>query len=99
MDQNDILNNKLIKTINKIEKSEAKIRQEKDTALIELRKQISKDTFIGMVDKIIEQGYSDEKHAVEEIKQKEINEQKLEYDDYIAVLRMYDNIAPHITIK
>lgn len=99
MEYNDILSKDLIRRINKIEKEDAKIQQEKENALIEIRKQISKSTFEDILDKIIEEGYENEKANVEEIKEKQRNKQKVEYDDYISILKMYENIAPNITEK
>lgn len=96
MEQNDILSNKLIKEITKIEKLEASIQLKKETALIEIRKQFPKETFIEITDKICQYGYSDEKMVVESIKEKEAKKQKLEYDDYVAILRMYSSIEPNI---
>ena len=99
MEQNDILSKKLIKKINKIEKMEALIKSEKDKALIEIRKQLPKDTFKEMSEKIGQHAYSDEQLIVEEIQEKEAQKQKLEYDDYIAILRIYNAIAPNMIQK
>lgn len=99
MEQNDILNNKLIKKISKIEKMEAAIKMQKDAALLEIKKQLPKKTFLEMTEMIDEYAYSDEQLVVEEIRGKEAQKQKLEYDDYIAVLRIYNNIAPNMIEK
>lgn len=98
MEQNDILSNKLRKKMNKIERMEAEIKEEKDSVLKEIKKEVPQKTFIEMTDKIIKYAYTEEKKAAKEIKEKEENS-KLEYDDYVAVLKMYDNIAPNITKK
>lgn len=101
MEQNDILSNKLIKEINRIEKMEAQLREEKNKALSEIKKQLPKDTFVEMADKIISslRVYSDEQEIAKYLKQKELDKQKLEYDDYIAILKIYNNMIPSVTKK
>lgn len=89
MDQNDILSNKLIKKINKIEKMEAKLQHEKEVARQNILKEISKRTFDELMSKVEENGYPDEQLIVEDIQKKEVQRQKIEYDDYITVVRMY----------
>lgn len=89
MDQNDILSNKLIKRINKIEKLDAKLQHEKENVRQDIIKEISKKTFDELIDKVEENGYPDEQLIVENIRKKEIERQKIEFDDYIAVVRMY----------
>lgn len=89
MDQNDILSNKLIKKINKIEKMEAKLQHEKEVARQNILKEISKKTFDELMSKVEENGYPDEQLIVEDIQRKEVQRQKIEYDDYITVVRMY----------
>ena len=89
MDQNDILSNKLIKKINKIEKMEAKLQYEKEVARQNILKEISKRTFDELMSKVEENGYPDEQLIVEDIQKKEVQRQKIEYDDYITVVRMY----------
>ena len=89
MDRNDLLSNKLIKRINKIEKSDAKLQHEKEIARQDILKEISKETFDELLDKVEENGYPDEQLIVENIRKKEAERQKIEYDDYITVVRMY----------
>lgn len=89
MDQNDILSNKLIKKINKIEKMEAKLQHEKEIARQDILKEISKKTFDELMSKVEENGYPDEQVIVENIQRKEVERQKIEYDDYITIVRMY----------
>lgn len=89
MDRNDILSNKLIKKINKIEKSDAKLQLEKEAARQDILKEISKATFDELLDKVQKDGYPDEQLIVKNIRKKEKERQKLEYDDYIAIVRMY----------
>lgn len=93
MEQNDILSKQLIHKINKIEKLEAKIREEKEEARNEIKKQISKKTFDEMISQISEDGYAEEQVIVQEIENKELEKQKIEYEDYIAVLKMYSTIS------
>lgn len=93
MEQNDILTKQLIREINKIEKLEAKIREQKEHARNEIKKQISKKTFDEMTNQISENGYGEEQVIVEEIEKKELENQKIEYEDYIAVLKMYSTIS------
>ena len=96
MERNDILSSKLIKKINRIENMEAILKKEKDEALAEIKKQLPKDTFVEMADKIIDSShvYSNEQEIAKGLKQKEIDKQRLEYDDYIAILRIYSNMIP-----
>lgn len=89
MDQNDILSNKLIKKINKIERMEAKLQHEKEIARQDILKEISKKTFDELMSKVEENGYPDEQVIVENIQRKEVERQKIEYDDYITIVRMY----------
>lgn len=89
MDRNDILSNKLIKKINKIEKIDAKLRTEKEAARQDILKEISKETFDELLDQVEKDGYPDEQLIVENIRGKEADRQKIEYDDYITVVRMY----------
>mgnify|MGYP005855670069 FL=1 len=89
MDQNDILSNELIKKINKIEKMEAKLQHEKEIARQDILKEISKKTFDELMSKVEENGYPDEQVIVENIQRKEVERQKIEYDDYITIVRMY----------
>ena len=93
MEQNDILSKQLTHKINKIEKLEAKIREEKEEARNEIKKQISKKTFDEMISQISEDGYAEEQVIVQEIEDKELEKQKIEYEDYIAVLKMYSTIS------
>lgn len=96
MEQNDILSNGLLKKINKIEKLEASIKKQKEEALIAIRKELPKTTFLELTKQISDNGYSDEQLLVEEISDKEAKRQKLEYDDYIAILKMYNGIASNM---
>lgn len=89
MDRNDILSNKLIKKINKIEKINAKLQLEKEEARQDILKEISKETFDELLDQVEKDGYPDEQLIVENIRKKEADRQKIEYDDYITVVRMY----------
>lgn len=89
MERNDILSNKLIKKINNIEKSEAKLQSEKENARQEILKEVSKKTFDELLDKVEENGYPNEQLIIENIRKKEAERQKIEYDDYVAVVKMY----------
>lgn len=95
MEQNDVVSNKLLKRINKIEKIEAQLKKYKEEALVTIRKEIPKTTFLEMTKQIHDNAYGDEQLVVEEISEKEAKKQKLEYDDYIAVLKMYNGIIPN----
>ena len=46
-----------------------------------------------MTNQISENGYGEEQVIVEEIEKKELENQKIEYEDYIAVLKMYSTIS------
>ncbi len=93
MEHNDILSGQLTKKINKIEKLEAKINEEKKKALPEIKKEFTKDIFIEVTDIIIKSDkvYTDEQNIVREIQKKEKNG-CLEYDDYKTILQIYGNI-------
>lgn len=99
MEQNDILSNGLLKKINKIEKLEAQIKKHKDEALIAIRRELPKSTFLEMTKQINDNAYGDEQLLVEQISEKEAKRQKLEYDDYTAILKMYNGIAPNMINK
>lgn len=97
MEQNDILSNNLVRSINKIEKLEAKLRKAKECAREEIKKQVSKQTFDELTEKIHEHGYSEEQVIVEEIEKKEKEKQKIEYEDYIAIIKIYSTISSNTT--
>lgn len=96
MEQNDIVSNGLLKKINKIEKLEAQIKKQKDEALIAIRRELPKSTFLEVTKQINDYAYGDEQLIVEQISEKEARRQKLEYDDYIAILKIYNGIVPNI---
>lgn len=99
MEQNDVLSNKLLKKINRIEKTEASIKKQKDEALTSIRKELPRKTFLEMAKKISDNAYGEDQLLVEEISKKEAERQKLEYDDYVAILKMYNGIAPTMIKK
>lgn len=68
---------------------EAKLQHEKEVARQNILKEISKRTFDELMSKVEENGYPDEQLIVEDIQKKEVQRQKIEYDDYITVVRMY----------
>lgn len=93
MEHNDILSSQLIRKINSIEKKEAKISEEKQKALPEIKKEFPKDTFIEVTNIIIKSKkvYTEEQNIVKEIRKKE-EIGCLEYDDYMAILKIYGSI-------
>lgn len=68
---------------------EAKLQHEKEIARQDILKEISKKTFDELMSKVEENGYPDEQVIVENIQRKEVERQKIEYDDYITIVRMY----------
>ena len=93
MEQNDIISKQLLHRINKIEKLESRLRKEKELARDEIKKQISKKTFSEMTSQISESGYAEEQVVVQGREKKELDKQKIEYDDYVTVLKMYNTIS------
>ena len=61
--------------------------------MYEIKKQISKETFDELTGKISQHGYSAEQLIINKIVEKELNEQKIEYDDYISIFKIYNVIS------